>query len=372
MLYVEPLTAKFKKGQADAFQAYLTRMDAGTRLTTPAEPEELLLSPGGKTLLNDYQYTSAGLRQVSTVLCYGLSTVLFDAAGIDRGKEHDPEQYDTVMAINIFNALLRRRFSRLKTRRLVRHEDEKLIDGMIGPQYVYMENAALFQSMQEAATAAVIPVEFFGSLVLGRMITVWYRSKDPIFSLPIDGKEQAFWYGTYFCNGEATSTSLRGTAVLYMRGGGCLAPIREYGGREGHLGRRFPQRAADLFRKVFTKQPDIERWKARLAHVSKLSLKLPPEQDALAKRREEISQKLAKWSDKWHPQITRDVVRDAIISGGSDADVRGGIENNPQMNARRTVYDLILATLRTSIKLGPRREAIDRLAYDLLIGKHKL
>lgn len=371
MLYVEPLSAKFVKGQSHEFAAYLSRMDGVTRLSPPTAVEEVMLLPSGKTRLNGYRYTSAGLSQLLTPISSRGFQFLSDVAGADGIIDCDPAEHQLQDAINTFNNLLRSRFNRIATRRLIRNEEEKLLDGLVGPQYAHMENATIFQAMQEAAESAWSPMEFYGAVSYGRMLTIWYRTQAPIFTANIDGQKQDFHAGCYFCNGEATSTSLRGTVVLYFKRGGCLAPFREYGRREAHLGRHFATRATELFKTVFNKRPDSERWRQRTEFVAKRSLKLPQDVEKLAERRTYLAKKLADWCPKWHPQITRDVVRDAIVRGGSDAANRGGIENNYAMNARRTVFDIITAMLRASISLGQRREAIDRLAFDLLIGKHK-
>lgn len=371
MLYVEPLSAKFAKGNIGEFAAYLAKMDATTRLSPPASVEELMLLPSGKTRLHGYRYTSAGLSQVMRPISHRGFSFLTDVAGVDGVADGDPAEFQLQDAINILNNLIKARFNRLASRRLIRNEEQKLLDGMVGPQYAHMESAVIFAAIQEAAESAWTPMEFYGGVAYGRTLTVWYRTQEPIFTANIDGQPQQFHAGCYFCNGEATSTSLRGTAVLFFRKGACLAPFKEYGRREVHLGRHFSARAAAAFRAVFAKQPDVERWKFRTEFVAKRSLELPQDVAKLHERRNYLAKKLADWCDKWHPQITRDVVRDAIVRGGNNAEQRSGIEDSYSMNAKRTVFDLIAATLRASISLGRRREAIDRLAFDLLIGKHK-
>lgn len=371
MLYVEPLIGKFARGSEAEFAAYLAQADSVTRLSPPTSPEELMLLPSGKTRLNGFRYTSAGLSQVLQPISHRGFSFLSDVAGADGLDGDDPAEYQLQDAINTFNNLVKSRFSRLSARRLIRNDDQKLLDGMVGPQYAHMESASIFQAIQEAAESAWAPMEFYGGVAYGRTLTVWYRTQEPIFTASIDGQDAPFHAGCYFCNGEATSTSLRGTAVLFFRKGGCLAPFKEYGRREVHLGRHFSARASAAFRTVFSKQPDIVRWKFRTEFVAKRSLELPQDVTKLHERRNQIARKLADWCDAWHVQITRDVVRDAIVRGGSNAEARAGVENSFSMNARRTVFDLIAATLRASITLGRRREAIDRLAFDLLIGKHK-
>ena len=80
-----------------------------------------------------------------------------------------------------------------------------------------------YAEIADAMRTARYPSVFQASIVVGRRMSVWYRSKDHAFTVKVNGTEQPFWVGTYFCNGDASQKSLKATTTLFNRFGGCLA-----------------------------------------------------------------------------------------------------------------------------------------------------
>jgi len=251
-------------------------------------------------------------------------------------------------------------------RLLVNHGDH-LIDGLIGARHATADSALLYSEIVDAMKTARYPSVFQAAIVVGRRMSAWYRSKDPVFSVKVNGEPQPFWVGTYFCNGDATQKSLKATTTLFNRFGGCLAKF-DRKGREIHLGKDFFQRASRMFVYVAQKELPISRYRESIGRLVDTSLEMSGSGDDRERRIEFVAARLSPLPSR----LAVDIVRQAV-NVGCDLEPRPEITLTKTVFSTRSQYDLFCSLLRVARTMGmERRETIERIAYDLMLGRIKL
>jgi hypothetical protein len=367
-LYTEPVVRFFQHHEADAFDKALHAVDRATSVVNVSDINELLLSPTGQTLVGNRRYTAEGFMHIARTLSSGLWTLLVDISGGRRRPLVDPDSYDAVAAINIFNATLRLRFSQLDGKRLILTPQR--IEGL-GPSYCYMDNRTLFQAAQETIELSPVPTLFLGASLIGRRMNIWYRSREPMFSVPVGGKRRHFWTGYYIANGEVTGVSLRGAEAIYNSFGNCLGSLTEQGQRVIHAGTTFTQRVERMLSRLISREPDVERLRERFVQLAATSLNLVGSEEVRQQREARILQILGRRS--LPRSIAGDVLSNAICVG-SDTTLRPShVMLTAETAAARTAYDLFCGLVRVGKKVGlDRREKLEQIAYELLLGKLKL
>lgn len=368
-LFTDPVDARFGDKQVEAFVAHLRKIDAITRVTPITVIDEMRLGPTGATRLESYRYTTIGLNQVATELGYGLANLLPDLVGAGRG-DNDPDECDLQTAINTFNAILLLRFKRLQRMRLIRDTQHNLIDGIVGAHYLFTENVDVYGAIDEAVRRSTVPMQFLAGVTVGRRMSVWFRSVDPVFVVTTKQAMYPFWVGYFFCNGEISKTSLQATQVVYNQFGGALRPWS--GAREKHSGRHFLRRASHLFQRVVERDWKLNEYAERAKQLTTVPLGVVGADQALREKQElKLIDILCR---RGLPQrIVQDVVHSTMCVG-ADLQTKTAFEMASGMTyGVRTAYDLFCSLLRISKQLGPqRRGRIEMAAYELLSGKLKL
>ncbi len=368
---MRPKIRQFRASEGDELAAYLARRDRATRLLPIEQLATLAMNPDGTTQQGGYRYTVAGFQQLAQVLAPGLSTLVPELAGCFRRANAAQEFFDLTAAISLFNSVLTLRFELLQQKRLICNDQTKVLEGLAGSAHQCFDNQAVYRQATAAMQAAAVPTQFFGGEVVGRRLSLWYRSQAPLCRITQARQEYPFWTGYYFCNGEATGTSLRGTLAIYNRWGSCLERFQP-GFRVMHAGRFFERRSEQLFQTVVGRTQDVRVLRPHLEDLLRRNLKLTGDEDARLQQQGRLTRILARRREI--PQlVAADIVRKAMYVG-QDKQPRTAQEMaDPQLLAARTEYDLFCALLRQSRKLGPsRREHLEHVAYDLLMQNLKL
>lgn len=367
-LFRDPPVAKFGELQETEFITHLRRSDADTLVAPLMQLEELELTLTGEAKQDGYRYTSVGFGQICQMLASGLSTLLPGTVDENRSGIDDPEQHDLVLAITTFNAYLTLRAKQMARIRLVRHTPTKLIHGIVGAQYTFTENADVYAVLAETVRRSTIKMRFVGGVTVGRRMSVWFRSVQPVFKLTIDNMSHDFWVGYYFCNGEVTGASLQATQVIYNRFGCCLRP--HAAGKERHSGRDFAQRAAYLFERVVDREWNLQQYQEHLYRLRETSLGVVGTEEERAKQVRKLVEAVSR---RRVPQkVAADFVNQALAVGADVKERQPYERMNGAMIANRNGYDLFCALVRGAKKLGmDRREQVEMAAYEVFTGKIK-
>lgn len=323
----------------------------------------------GTTKRGGYRYTSISFKQVAQLLAPGLSTILPDLSGDIKRKNVDEAMTDVHRAREIFNTFVTLRIPLLRTYRLLRNEDEKTIDGIIGQKHRSLENLTMLSATSDAISAvASRDMEFHAGLVTGRKLVLWYRSNTPMFTMDIDDTQWPFHYGYYFCNAESTGTSVRGSLTVYTKHGTCMAPFTK-GSRVTHIGRDFSQRLSKMFQHILGADVPVKQFSDGLAKL----LDTPLNYVNLDERgRRAFERKIVRaLQEVGLPQgWAKECFNNTLSTGRVRPQDLKPSRNFKRLYESRTYFDVLCPIIRMAAQLpGSRREAVEQAAYKVLIGK---
>lgn len=368
-LYVKPPQRRFKPGECEKLDNYLDALEKRTRIEDITKVEELAMMPDGRTAAGN-RYTAIGFNQLAYELSPGLSTLVPDVAGCRRKPEDELELFDLGAAISVFNSVLTLRFALLKRQRIVRDDEHMLIDGLLGPKRQYLRNREMLQAANDALMGQR-EVQFFAAELVGRRLAIWYRSREPVFKISCRGMSHPYYRGYYFCNSEASGTGLRGTDVYFTKHGCAMSPFRN-GTRMAHVGHNFGKRSEKLFGNVTDREPNTKKVQAYLPGLVTTSLNIVGTEEEREQQKLKLIHTLARGRkiSKW---VAQDVVQNALHVGADDQEMSPVDLLRAQPYEKRTAYDLFCALIRRSRALNlERRENVEHVAYELMLGKLKL
>ncbi len=368
-LYTKPPYHAFKANQMGQLEVLLTQSERATTLFPLADTQDLLLAEDGRTRRGNYRYTSHAFKQLTQLLCPGLSKMLPDLAGTIKRADLPDHLYFRPVAQRIFNQVLDLRFQVLSQYRVIRDEHARLIEGFVGVKHRPLENLDSFRQMRDAIESMAPEAKFFAAVLSGRRLTLWFRNECPSFQIQVGSKTCPIRVGYYFSNGEATGSSVRGAFALYTNHGACLRPFKK-NERVTHIGRDFSRRLHKMFRAVLSD----ELQPGALQALCQASLPTPLGYAGLDNKAvKERDQRLVRGlGELGIPQrIGAGVLNDAVLMG-ADSEPMQPYQLSLGIGSR-TIFDLFVALLRTARKLPiNQREKVEQAAYLTLTGKLQL
>jgi hypothetical protein len=360
-LYVRPDYQVFGPKDRGKLLAALEKLTASTLITPPESIAALRLGDDG-ALKGGYRFTTTGFRQVCNLLSVGLFAYTRDIAGIDRG-EHPQEEFDFAAAAAAYNRALQLRFARLEDYRLLRNVTAKQVEGVLGPRYVSVDNAAVLEYADVAAECHPDQPQFFAAALAGRLL--WVRYAAPaVYALAPDSPG-GYSIGLHFVNSEIGGEStFRAAPLLCDRHDGAAALAPWLGGRQRHTGVHFHETLARIFAESACVVPVQGKLQRGLDRLAARSLNLEGlDYEARAERLKH----LAAWL-RGHQVLGRSADRIVAVAA------QGAVAGMPRPGARAPATHLALFQALTrhgcSLHAGAR-ETVERLAYDFLIGKLK-
>jgi len=370
-LYTAPPTQAFTRGTENKLEQFLAKMEKATSALPVVDPEELQLAADGTTKRGGFRYTSYGFRQVTQLICPGLSKMLVDLSGTIKRPNLDPKMYFPREAQYILNNALDLRGGLLSSYRIIRNEDSKLIEGLIGAKHRTLENLDSYRQMRDAVESLTTDVEFYSGLVIGRQLTLWYRNKTPVFTIDTPKERVTYFPGYYFSNGEATGNSVRGTFAVYSRHGICLRPFKQ-SNRVTHIGRDFNIRLNKMFTSVLSEEISADKLEQGCNDLLDTSLGYADLDKQERKRRDK--KLIRDMGNVGIPKrIAESVLGEALYVGSNEGSSVPPVYELNAVFGTRTVYDLFAASLRAARMLPANlREKAEQSAYQIMTGKMEI
>lgn len=367
-LYCSPPRQMFQRGQEQDLLQYLEELDRSTSISPLSCVSELRLRGDGTTEAGGYRLTSNCFRQIAQKVAPGLSTLLPNLVGNTRTAKITDDMVDAQQARHIWNAVLDLRFGLLQAYSLVRDEAARRIDGMVGHKHKCLENSLLLSHVRDMRTELAPDMQFHSAVVLGRRMLLWYRDRSPVCTMRFDGQAWPFYRGVYFCNGETTGTSVRGSSVLFTRKGTCMQPFAR-GGRVNHSGQDFSRRLDRLLHYVFQQTYSAAELQRQLSSLHETSLGLG---SLSAKEQKAVMNRFlyAAGERRVPRQVGLAVWEAALCSGRDIGPITQEIRFAARVIAQRTRFDLFCSLVDTARRLPPNlREVTEQLAYLLLTSQ---
>jgi hypothetical protein len=369
-LFAAPVAREFNREQESELRAYLRKLETTTSVKEIQSPAELMLDEEGK-LPKGFRYTETAFRQVCDLLCKGLSQMTIDMSGVRataRGAKED--SFDG--AVEVFNAVLRRRFrTRLAEKgvRVVRDTTPgaSFVVGILGPKYYYLENRTVYDMAKEAAASGPNRAQFHEAIIAGRRMILRFAHRKPLFTRPSSGEEEHFYGGYHFSNSEISGeASVRAAVMLLLDPPGSAALGRFGRGRLAHIGKDFGKRLGKMFQTVLSMPQDPNYLRQQIDQLATTPLRVGGPEREHAARIDELTLRL-------HQQdIPKSVARRIVVAAMTyDGHRRRPVrELITDAIARRTAYDLYSAMTGEAQELPLAvREPVEQAAYGLLTGK---
>jgi hypothetical protein len=166
-------------------------------------------------LREGYRYTPQALAQLCSKLVGGLGNHL---AGITDGRNLRGKvsaNYDALLAhaMNTFNRDAAFFEKSVVGSRMIGDSKRKLIEGIVGPRYVFVSNKRVMESVVEAASAMSGHLRFSSAILDNRDLHVVYRAADN--TVVTNSHLGNFYYGVLTQNGETGSKAIRSANVLF-------------------------------------------------------------------------------------------------------------------------------------------------------------
>jgi hypothetical protein len=374
-LFVTPESSYFGPADEAGLAKALTALERSSSVKHVNGSRDLCLDKEG-TLPGGYRYTEAAFKQVCAIAARGLYQIVLDLSGIYRRGAASRDDYSFDVAVDLFNTVVRRRFNgRFNGKaRVVRNTDPALrvVDGVLGPKYNYLENRNIYDMSRDAVASSQAKVVFHEAAVAGRRLMIRYAHKRPLFEVKVAGHDaDAFHGGYHFSNSEIAGESSVKASVLLLRMPADTASIGRFGrGRLAHTGKDFGKKLNRMFQAVLSIPQDPAATRKRVDAMIAAPLGLDvPEQEREAQLGY-IARAL------YHEDIPRALAGRIAVSAmqyGSHDDIVKPRPMTREVCAGRTVYDLYNALTREARELPLAvRETVERAAYGLLNGKIKL
>jgi hypothetical protein len=367
-LYTTPPMHAFKRGEEDKLERLLDRMERATSAHPITDIEELQLAKDGTTKRGGFRYTSAGFKQVTQTICPGASTMLADISGTTKRPSLKENMYSPHESQRMFNQLLDMRGDLLINHRMIRNEDDKLLEGFMGAKHRALGNLDSYHQMRDAVEAMSPDAKLHAAMLIGRRLLLWYRKDKALFAVKTTKHTVSFFPGYYFSNAEATGTSVSGTSALFTRYGICLRPFKKHE-RVTHIGRDFNRRLSKMFRSVLEEDEHEDGLRVRCTELIDTPLGYAGLDKKERKTRDRrIVQGLGRLGVQ--QRLAQSILEQALLLGSDDASEPPPAYDMHNVLGSRTLYDLFAALLQVARKLPiNRREKVEQAAYRVLIGR---
>ncbi len=380
-LGVQPVVSNYGPDEEELLRRRLDELRDGMEVREVRQLEELLLRPDGTLRCpgrNGYRFTLSALKQVCALLAPGLFSVIDSLSGQVMVPTDLPTAYSLADATQLYNFVLRRRYeSRLQQRAsVVWNTKDRLIEGVFGARYTFLENRELYDMAREAVAASGRPMRFWEATRSGRRMSLRFASRDPLFTLPAGGpsrpEPEPYLDGFYFANSEAgRECSVRAAALLIRAR--CdthtMTNCTEAGARLVHSGHNLQQRLKQLLRRVLEKGSRLRLAEAELVRLAQTPLGLSSDKLTDAQAERIIASLRARNVSKPHAQR---VLQSALSSGGGTTRTPRPFVSRRELESR-TALDIYHAMTQLARQLSVAgRENLEQLSYELLRGKLSL
>jgi hypothetical protein len=365
-LFVLPETTSYAEGQESALVAKLAATDRVTQTPYVGSLSQIQLDHNGQ-LPGGYRYTLTAFKQICALACPGLNQAVIDLSGVRRTSDQPRYDYSFADAVEVFNKALRIRYAeRFDGKvRLIRDVERRLVEGVMGPKYNYLENRALHDIAKDAMASSPVKVRFLEAVLEGRRLMLRFVHVRPLFVT--DGGE-GFSGGYHISNSEiGGEASVRVTTLLY-RHHSATTSLGPFPGRGplAHTGKDF----AKKLKRVFAGALAVNQDGQLLARRMQVLLDMPLSLGEGEKKREE---RLDDLSLLLHRQnIPRGLARRIILATMSyGSEPSGPLPRAPaRPRPGRTWFDLYSTLTRESRGLDMTvMEAVEQAAFQILLGR---
>jgi hypothetical protein len=372
-LYVRQNLTDYRPSELVKFQEALVLQDRNTAIRPVTSAESLLLNRRGQ-LPDGYRYTSTAFRQVCSATAHGLRPLVLHLAGVKQDKLAPAEAYSFSDAIDVFNLAVRRKFlaRELSRCQMVLDLRTKLVDGLLGPTAVALENGVLLQCASEVAQSSGRELSFQLASLTGRRMLVRFVEPTPVVTYQNVGlrREDTYYSGFQLTNSGISGESIRVCPILYRPLDQTTIMMTARGDSIvlTHVGRNLVSRLKRLFVRLAARLPIIAQSAQKIADLQLASLRLDVDREI---RGQQVERLIAHLRDYDIPRsLARQIVDCAICYGsGVTRQADASMLTRREMESRNWCDMLHGVTMVAKQLPWSKREVLERFAYQILTGK---
>jgi hypothetical protein len=371
-LFVQPEFRRFGTGQEKELIEALAESKAKTRVE-PIHSLSLVTLDNQGFLPHGYRFSQLAFRQLCAFACRGLQNTLLDLSGVFRTPDQPISDFSYSLAIRMFNEVigLRARNRVLNRLSAIRDVKAKVIDGILGPRTVYVENGDLFDWARSSLSTARPPVRLLEAELAGRRMALKYVADEVVGEVPAPSRiVDVFQPGFYFSNSSSAGESVRGGVMLYrLYDSSSACGALRSAGKVRHTSKDFRRNVTNMFKRAFMHYERLAKAGDWLNRLRGQNLGLSAKDDQRAERAESISRLLYK-TGRITKEISDQIVATAMHFGSYNYQTRLPTYVGKGSVASRTVFDLYTAAMHVAVELPVQlREDVEQVAYRLLTGR---
>lgn len=342
-----PVTVlKFTSSQLDDCRLFLEARVADTERIPVVDVRQLLMTADGRLAENGYRFNAIGFAALANSLMAGLVGVFNDLAGETRNRfTESNESGELAAAASIYNTALRSRFDSIRERTLLVDHRAKTIEGCLGIEHKFLDNAVFFNTIAEEIDAAQNAAVFSRAEIIGRELRVYYLNTQSRRTDLYQDARHTFAGGWYFSNREDAGLSMRAANCLFTKFGPAVDG-RTRTNNLRHTGADFFGRATVLIRQAVNAGLDMDDARKAIQRLNSVLLNFSEDRATFDAALDQWTNHLGQF--KVGRDVAKHIARNAAIVG-CDLTPKNPMEAYTDEKLRaRTMYDLFCATLRYS------------------------
>lgn len=362
-LALDPPSHKFKRDEEAALEATLQATDRTSDLVHVRELSDVLMHSDTTLGKDHYRLTTWGLYQLCRSVCSGLYRVLQELTAIG-------DLPSKAAAVGILNQVLRLRFQeKLAGQRLLVDRTSGMIEAVVSTRYKLFPNLQLYQHVAAAMKEQQHPARFYEAWLNGRWFMLrYYQPK-----LFLEHAGHRYFTGFHYSNHEGGHASLHAANMLLRQQGRftLLTPTtRDRHVR--HAGKQFGEKLQRLLSRVLNYRFEPATLEAGLKALAQQNLGLGQlSEEAEQRRHDDLSAQLNRRG--LQKTLTNRIIAGALHQSYDEEEATPSLALERDVVATRTALDLVGSAGREAKKCSiALREAVERTAFALVMGKFKL
>lgn len=368
-IFAPVLALFFSARQEQECIDFIAKRNENLEVVPISDESQLLLQADGRVAETGYRFNDISFAAVCNAVSGGLHRLFGEISGESPSKLAYADLWNIPAAVSIYNAALRVRFEILRERSLLLDHGARVIDGFIGLNHKFLDNAQFFSLVRERVAAERPLARFQRAELIGRELRLYYVDPQSKRSDIYSDKNHTFAGGWYFCNREDSGNSIRTIPCLYTRFGLALLPDnKKY--RLVHAGADLIGKTETSVSKALTYSFDMDALRRRVNYLAEQKL-------GFTDNKADFDIVVKKWATYL---LQRGVSRPVSESIAKNAGIVGAdlLAKSPlvafshEVLTNRSLYDLVCAVCRYARNQPALdRERLQAVAAELLVSSNE-
>lgn len=364
-IFAPVLALSFSARQARECFDFVAKRNENLEVVPISDASQLLLQADGRVAETGYRFNDISFAAVCHAISGGLHRLFGEVSGEAPSKLAYADLWNIPAAVSIYNAALRVRFEVLRERSLLLDHSARVIDGFIGLNHRFLDNAQFFTIVREQVAEKKPVARFQRAELVGRELRLYYVDPSSKRNDVHTSSEHTFAGGWYFCNREDSGNSIRAIPCLYTRFGQVLLPDnKKY--RLVHAGADLVGKTENMVGRALQYSFDMDALRARIKYLNAQKL-------GFTDNKADFDRVVKKWATQLshrgvHRLVSESIARNAGIVGADLTAKSPLVAFSHEVLTKRSLYDLVCAACRYARNQPTlERERLQAVAAEFLV-----